>query len=798
MRFHRFGILFASVSLITATAQGAAADPEYNLPEVVTTSDANHPAAKSAQSNSKQVVNSPTAAEAPSAAAGQSSGYSATAGSSTPQPAYEGVSSGRTQSDRIVEQITTVDEVTAAQIERSGASTLDEAVRLVPGVAIVNGGDGVPRIDIRGFRTRNITLLIDGVPQNATYDGQFNPRAIPVDNIARIKITRGASSVLYGPGGNGAVIDIITKSAGPGLHATTEASYGFGKEREGRVTASYGSSTVKSFASASVYNQDLYRLSDDFSFTKLQPGDERVNSDRKDQSYYANTQWTPTDTFSWGFSVSNRSGEYGKPPTTFNSFNNAGVCQNQATNGPCDPFSTGLRFERVDDYDSLSLQTSGLIKLGHGLTLRPMAYYNKLDELTNRYDNANYNSQLLNGASREDAETSSFGGGAQLAYRMDANNLVTLALDGHREDWNSEGFSRKSIQVTAPGSSQTQCNATCQAKLLAACTSQGGTLAGSGSGTGGGTGGGGGGGTGGGSGNGITVSNGVATSSCANARNTIANDKSLDVYSAAVEYETQITRRLSAVVGGGWAEQNREDTSDGDYTYLAGLRFAVTDDTALRGSVARKIRFPTLRNLYGTDEGDTSLKTEVTQNYEVGLEHQMRGINAFWSVTAFRIDAKNFISKDRATQLFENKDLLRFQGVETTLTYRPIDKVGLQFGYTFLHSENLAPTAGGTNAVQFEPEHTATASINYRVLSGTVLSADYQYVAGSVAISRDELSTLALDNYNLVNVGITQDLSGGAAQVFGRVENLLDENYQTAYGFPEAGRTFYVGFRTKL
>ena len=246
MRFHRFGILLASVGLITVTAQGAAADPEFNLPEVVTTSDANHPASKSAQSDSKKVINSLAATQAPSPE------NSAPVGSSAPEPAYEGVSSGRVQSNRIVEQITTVDEVTAAQIERSGASTLDEAVRLVPGVAIVNGGDGVPRINIRGFRTRNITLLIDGVPQNGTYDGQFDPRAIPVDNIARIKITRGASSVLYGPGGNAAVIDIITKSAGPGLHATTEASVGFGKDKEGRVTASYGSSTVKSFASASV------------------------------------------------------------------------------------------------------------------------------------------------------------------------------------------------------------------------------------------------------------------------------------------------------------------------------------------------------------------------------------------------------------------------------------------------------------------------------------------------------------------------------------------------------------------
>lgn len=771
VRHHRVGffLVSASIGLVAVTAQAAAEEPEYDLPEIVVTTKAGG-ASKPAKKEPSQ-VSSPTegvGATTPAQSA-------ATHG---PAPAYQGVSSGRAQSDRIVEQVSTVDEVTAEQIERSGAGTLDEAIRLMPGVSIVNGGDGVPRINIRGFRTRNVTLLIDGVPQSATYDGQFDPRAIPVENIARIKVTRGGGSVLYGPGGNAAVIDIITKSAGPGLHATTEAGFGAGKDKEGRVTASYGSATVKSFASASIYDQDAYHLSDDFNFTKLQPSDARVNSDRQDRSYYANTQWTPSDAFRWGFSVNHRKGEYGKPPTTFNSFNNAGACQNQATNGPCDPFSTGVRFERVDDYDGLSLQTSGLIKLGSGLTLRPTAYYNQLDELTNRFDNASYNSQLLNGATSEDATTAIFGGGAQLAYRMDERNLVTLAFDGHREDWSSDGFSRSTVQVTARATGPNQCGPACRAALANACKSLGGVLPSGGG--------------------GITIANGVARSNCNNARSSIANDNSLDVYSAAVEYETQITQRLSAVVGAGWAEQRREDTSDSDFTYLAGLRFAVTEDTALRGSVARKIRFPTLRNLYGTNEGDPALKTEVTQNYEIGLEQQLPTLNAFLSVAVFRIDADNFISKDRTTQFFENKDLLRFQGVETTATFRPVDDLGIQLGYTYLKSENLAPVPGGTSAVQFEAEHMATVSATYRVLAGTTLSADYQFVTGSVAISRDERATLELDPYHLLNLGITQDLAGERAQLFGRVENVLDEDYETAYGFPEAGRTFYLGMRTKL
>ena len=103
---------------------------------------------------------------------------------------------------RLADEVATVDIVTAEDIERRGARTLEQALALLPGVYVRMGADGVPRIDVRGLRTRNILLLQDGVPLNSSYDGQFDPAALPVDNIASIKVVRGTSSMLYGPGGN--------------------------------------------------------------------------------------------------------------------------------------------------------------------------------------------------------------------------------------------------------------------------------------------------------------------------------------------------------------------------------------------------------------------------------------------------------------------------------------------------------------------------------------------------------------------------------------------------------------------
>jgi outer membrane receptor for ferrienterochelin and colicin len=102
----------------------------------------------------------------------------------------EVVVSGRLEG---IEAAETVHEITAEEIKKSSARSLDEALVLLSDVNVHVGNEGVPRVDIRGFRTRHVLLLLDGIPMNSTFDQQFDPSLIPVENIAKIKVTAGAS-----------------------------------------------------------------------------------------------------------------------------------------------------------------------------------------------------------------------------------------------------------------------------------------------------------------------------------------------------------------------------------------------------------------------------------------------------------------------------------------------------------------------------------------------------------------------------------------------------------------------------
>ena len=157
---------------------------------------------------------------------------------------------------------------------------------------------------------------------------------------------------------------------------------------------------------------------------------------------------------------------------------------------------------------------------------------------------------------------------------------------------------------------------------------------------------------------------------------------------------------------------------------------------------------------------------------------------------------------------FCNFDQLRFQGVEANLAFSPFAGFNAQVGYTYLDASNEAPgsfnpatgapgNVPGTSTIDNEPEHKVMAAVSYAIGGGATLLADYQYVTDSFAVARNQIDTLELADYHLLNLGVTQDV-GGAYQLYGRVENVLDENYESSFGFPEAGRVFFIGLRAKL
>lgn len=131
-----------------------------------------------------------------------------------------------TERGEVVNLATTVTEVSHEDMVLRGAQTVAEALEQLPGVDVLTGGKGESKVRIRGFEQSQVRVLIDGVPAHETYYGTVDLGMLPVDSIAKITVTKGATSVLYGPNTMGGVVNIITKTGGPEPYTSFSSSIG--------------------------------------------------------------------------------------------------------------------------------------------------------------------------------------------------------------------------------------------------------------------------------------------------------------------------------------------------------------------------------------------------------------------------------------------------------------------------------------------------------------------------------------------------------------------------------------------
>jgi len=137
--------------------------------------------------------------------------------------------------------------ITAGDIKKSGATSIVGVLEKLGSINFKtsSGNPSQAYIDMRGFGGDNphgrTLIMLDGRRLNRPDMASVNWLQIPINNVERIEVVRGASSVLYGDSAVAGVINIITRrgKGKPEINASVIAgSYGLHDERVG-ITGSY-------------------------------------------------------------------------------------------------------------------------------------------------------------------------------------------------------------------------------------------------------------------------------------------------------------------------------------------------------------------------------------------------------------------------------------------------------------------------------------------------------------------------------------------------------------------------------
>lgn len=114
---------------------------------------------------------------------------------------------------KVTEAPLLVDILSKDEIKEKAITKTEELFRQTSGVDVKTAGGSVMPI-IRGLSDEQILILVDGVRLSDERPGGNHILSIDPAQIERIEIVKGASSVLYGAGAIGGVINIITKKGG--------------------------------------------------------------------------------------------------------------------------------------------------------------------------------------------------------------------------------------------------------------------------------------------------------------------------------------------------------------------------------------------------------------------------------------------------------------------------------------------------------------------------------------------------------------------------------------------------------
>lgn len=252
----------------------------------------------------------------------------------------------------------------------------------------------------------------------------------------------------------------------------------------------------------------------------------------------------------------------------------------------------------------------------------------------------------------------------------------------------------------------------------------------------------------------------------------------------------------------------RDDHSGfgGAWSFGADARLQVGHGWSVHASYGEGFKAPSLFQLF-SDYGNAALEPERSRSVDLGLGLGDRNSAPYFDLTVFRRDTRDLIGFvscfEQVTGICENRPFgtyanigrARAQGVEVEGGFHPVEDLGLSAAYAYIRAEDRTPgSATEGNDLARRPRHALTLSGEWRALPALALAADVRVVSKSFD---DAANLVAMAGYGLLTLRASWDVSDRLA-LFGRVENALDEHYETAAGYATEGRAAYIGARARF
>ncbi len=269
-----------------------------------------------------------------------------------------------------------------------------------------------------------------------------------------------------------------------------------------------------------------------------------------------------------------------------------------------------------------------------------------------------------------------------------------------------------------------------------------------------------------------------------------------DLFGYGLEHRVEINETLFLT---GTVRRDNNDDFEDETTWSVDASYLLNgSNTRLHASYGSGVTNPTFFEQFGFIPGlfvgNPDLVPEKSRGWDAGIEQVFLDETLVVDVTYFDADLE-----DEIQGLFTTVNNLDGEsdrkGVELSVSYQPTDNTSIKGSYTYTDADE----PGGEEVRR--PEHTASLNVAHTfmdnrarvsgsvVYRGEMLDNDFRNFFVNFAAERVEV-----DSYTMVNLNASYAVTD-SLEVFARVENLFDEDYEEAVRYATPGRTAFAGVR---
>jgi len=262
-------------------------------------------------------------------------------------------------------------------------------------------------------------------------------------------------------------------------------------------------------------------------------------------------------------------------------------------------------------------------------------------------------------------------------------------------------------------------------------------------------------------------------------------DKTISDSAVYVQSQHQVSDIFSQLVG------VRADYNSrfGDViTYKAEAAYRVpVSGTRLRAAYGTGFHGPTLNDLFFPGFSNPDLKPETSENIEGGVEQPLFSNAVSLRANYFHANYNNLIVSTPPAYIPENIGRATAEGTELEINYSPLKAITLKGNYTYTGTRN----EDNGQELPGRPRQKANLELHVLPVPSAQMQMDLRYVGRRFA---DPANTEPLGAYTVANLSGSFDLTT-KIQIFARIENLFNRQYEEILGYGTAGRSAYGGLK---